>query len=440
MLEPQSTLFFLVLLVAFAGLVWWMLRTKHLAIKIGAAFLAFIPAMLFGVAAVNKYYGYYETWGAAVADFTAKGVSADTVPATDGGTGSSAGFSALVAKHIDKPLAQQYGLTLKLTVHGQVSDITRTVYVYLPPQYFASAYQKYRFPAIELIHGFPGEPQDWITVLGVTQLLPSLIQQHEAKPAVLVMPDANGQRGVSLQCLNQFNGPQDDTFLAKDLPAYIASRLRVQAPGTGWGIAGYSEGGYCAANLALQHRGVYSFAGVLSGYFRPYPNQFGSKMVSPFGGNARLAALNTPTDELRSLPLGRPLPQFWLGAGLLDAQDVHNADNFAQLLQLRQPGVTLKMVPGDGHTMPTWRRLLPPMLTWMTRGLAQEVTLYDSPAAQARRSAAAARLGLGGHHHSPRPGQQSVSPAPGAPATSAPANAGPPVQPASSRHPGHHGG
>ena len=49
MLEPQSTVFFVLLLLAFAGLVWWMLKTRHLALRIVAAFLAFVPAMLFGV-------------------------------------------------------------------------------------------------------------------------------------------------------------------------------------------------------------------------------------------------------------------------------------------------------------------------------------------------------------------------------------------------------
>jgi enterochelin esterase-like enzyme len=390
MLEPQSTVFFLLLLLVFAGLVWWMLKTRHLVLRLAAAFLAFIPAMLFGVATVNKYYDYYQTWGAAAADFTTSGVSANTVPAGDGGSGT--GFSALVNHRVDTQIAAQYGLTLKLTVKGRASKLTRTVYVFLPPQYFQAPYQRYRFPAVELIHGYPGQPQDWITVLGVNTLMDSLVSEHAARPAVLVMPDANGARGVSLQCLNQVNGPQDDTFLANDVPAYIAARLRVQPPGAGWGIAGYSEGGFCSANLALQHRGVFSFAGVLSGYFKPTPNQLIDPLrpADPFANNQQ-RDLNTPLDELRSLPLGRPLPQFWLGAGLLDAQDVHSTLNFSQLLQIRQPSVTVKMVPGDGHTMVTWRRLLPPMLGWMTRGLAEEVTIYDSPAATARRSADAAK-------------------------------------------------
>jgi len=57
---------------------------------------------------------------------------------------------------------------VRLTVTGRRSHITRAVYVYLPPQYFQPAYRAYRFPAIELIHGQPGQPQDWISVLGVT--------------------------------------------------------------------------------------------------------------------------------------------------------------------------------------------------------------------------------------------------------------------------------
>ena len=389
MLEPQSTLFFVVLLALFVGLVWWLIKAKHLAVRIICAFLAFIPAMLFGVAAVNKYYDYYETWGSAMSDLTSQGVAADTV--NSGGSVTGTGFSALVDHHIDTSIATRYGLTLRLRVHGSASHITRTVYVFLPPQYFQAAYQTYHFPAIELLHGFPGQPQDWITVLGVNTTLDSLVSQHEAKPAVLVMPDVNGARGVSLQCLNQAGGPQDNTFLSRDLPAYIATRLRVQQPGTGWGIAGYSEGGFCAANLALQHGSVYSYAGVLSGYFRPSDNQLinPSREVNPFGGSRRVAEANTPIDELRSLPLGRPIPQFWLGAGLLSAGDVHSAQTFGQLLQLRQPGVTVKFVPGSGHTMLTWRDLLPGMLQWMTTGLNQEVTLYYSPAAERRRAAAA---------------------------------------------------
>jgi hypothetical protein len=75
---------------------------------------------------------------------------------------------------------------------------------------------------------------------------------------------------------------------------------------------------------------------------------------------------------------------------------VRSARSFSQLLQIRQPAVTIRLTPADGHTMLTWRLLLPPMLSWMTRGLAQQVALYYSLAARARRHDRHARRGSHG--------------------------------------------
>jgi hypothetical protein len=75
-LEPQSSALFRILMVVVIVLAWWMVTTKHLVFRLLAGGLAFLPAMTFGVMAVNKYYGYYPTWSAAFADITGQGVSA----------------------------------------------------------------------------------------------------------------------------------------------------------------------------------------------------------------------------------------------------------------------------------------------------------------------------------------------------------------------------
>jgi enterochelin esterase-like enzyme len=387
---PQSTTFFLLLIVVFGGLMWWMAVAKQLVFRILAACLAFIPAMAFGVAAVNKYYDYYENWNSAISDFTGQNNQATEVPTTESGRGVK--FSTFLGSAIDQAVAAQYGYTARLDVTGQITHITRSVYVYLPPQYFQPAYRNYRFPAIELLHGFPGTPQDWITVVGVTTMMQQLVSSGEAKPAVLVMPDANGGRTVSLQCLNQFNGPQDATYLAQDLPRYISQKLRVEAPGPAWGIAGYSEGGFCAANLGLKYGNRFGFAGVLSGYFQPSDNQVGNppRLVNPFGGSVKVRRENTPDDLVLSLPPGTKIPQFWLGVGSGDHSDYKNAQVFEQLLQTRQPGVLLKVVAGGGHTMFTWRALMPPLLEWMTPQLADEVVAIQARQTHAARRAAMA--------------------------------------------------
>ncbi len=369
MLGPQSSALFVVLMVIFGALMWRMVAGHRIAFRVLVACLAFISAMLFGVAAVNKYYGYYQTWGAVATDFTSQGVNAaPQVPDVNFSPGSQ----------------QRQGYTLRLSVAGQRSHITRVVYVYLPPQYFHQRYKTYRFPVIELIHGQPGQPQDWINVVGVTDTLGHLVIAQLARPVVLVMPDANGGRSISLQCLNQVGGPPDLTYLTVDLPDEIAHVLRVQPPGSAWGVAGYSEGGFCAANMALRHRYRYGFAGVLSGYFKPFDNQLAhpSRHVSPFGGSRRLQQENTPLDEIQALQAGALTPQFWLGAGSDDKQAVANAKVFWQELRQRQAVVPLTLTPGGGHTMVTWRAEVSSMLKWMTHGLAQAA--QQEPVARSR--------------------------------------------------------
>src|SRR6185437_14272182 len=131
-----------------------------------------------------------------------------------------------------------------------------------------------------------------------------LLASGKAQPAVLVMPDTDGGLQYSLQCLNDPHGLQDMTFVGREVPQWVAANLRVQRPGVMWGIAGYSEGGFCAANIGLQDATRFGYAGVLSGYFAPYPSQvpFGGKPggkphdVNVYAHNPQLTALNTPDD------------------------------------------------------------------------------------------------------------------------------------------------
>ena len=391
MLEPQSTTLFVLLMVLFGLLAWWMMKARQPVLRLLAACLAFLPAVAFGVVAVNKYYGYYQTWSAAVADFGGQGAVTGSPMSTISSRGQ---IAQLTKSQSELRLAQEQGYTVRMTVAGKLSHITRSVYVYLPPQYFQPAYKHYRFPVMELIHGQPGVPQDWINLLDVNAVLNLLVTQRRAKPVVLVMPDANGAENISLQCLNQVGGPQDLTYLAQDLPDAIARRLRVTPPGPSWAIAGYSEGGYCAANMALRFPARYGFAGVMSGYFSPLTNtlQHPYRVVSPFGGNRTVKAENTPLRELQVLPPTARIPYFWLGAGTSNKGDVAAAETFWQELTLRQTDVPLDLTHGEGHNMGTWTREVPSMLAWMTPRMVEaakkEAAASHQPGARHRAKAA----------------------------------------------------
>jgi enterochelin esterase-like enzyme len=385
-LEPQSPALFLLFMVVFIGFIWWMVVARQVVFRVLAACLAFVPAMLFGVAAVNKYYDYYQSWGAVIADFTNQPPNVSKPIVIPNLTSTK--FSKILGGLVNNANARQSGYTVQLTITGARTHLGRTVYIFLPPQYFQKAYANYRFPAIELFTGYPGEPQDWINVMGITSTLDTLVRDNLAKPAVLVMPDTEGQLRQDLECLNLSNsglltpaahllpngGIQDSTYLAEDVPDYVSRTIRVQPPGAGWGLAGYSEGGYCAANLAIRYRKLFGFAGVMSGYFNPLPVLVGrpARYELPFLRDHALQEANTPMDALPLVPSWEFLPKFWIGAGAGDRSDIQQADAFQQLLLPRQPKVKVVLAPGGGHTMFTWRDLVTPMLEWMTPQLAAE--------------------------------------------------------------------
>src|ERR1043166_364782 len=139
-------------MVVFCGLLGWVAVARQPAFRVLAAALAFVPAMLFGVAAVNKYYDYYQSWSAIAADLGSQGVSS-TVQVT--GSQPGRGLSKILGKVTNGEVAARQGETVRLTVTGTRSHLRRAVYVSLPPQYFQAGYRSYRFPAIELIPGFP---------------------------------------------------------------------------------------------------------------------------------------------------------------------------------------------------------------------------------------------------------------------------------------------
>ena len=272
MFEPQGTGVFLLLIVIFTALLIWVSLAKQVVFRVLAACLAFVPAMVFGVAAVNKFYDYYQTWGGMINDLTGQG--ANSIPKYSvAGAGSTKQFDKDIGRVTSTAEDAQVGYLFQTAITGQRSHLLRDVWVYLPPQYFQKPYARYRFPVIELLHGSPGNPQAWVDVMDVIPAFLSLLEAHPSDAAVLVMPDTDGGQQYSLQCLNEPGGIQDMTFVAQDVPDYIARLVRVQPPGPAWGLAGYSEGGYCTANIALQDPDGYGAAGVMSGYFAPTTSQ-----------------------------------------------------------------------------------------------------------------------------------------------------------------------
>ncbi|MFC5180277.1 alpha/beta hydrolase [Actinomadura harenae] len=353
MFGPQSMLVLLLLVVAVGGLAYVLARQgPPLMLRIGAGVLAFALSSVFGMALVNRFYDYYQTWGDLVDDLAGHHPGVQALPPGGGKNLKTGGVPA------------KDGLLVTTTFAGSKSKISREGLVYLPPQYFQSQYASARFPVLELLHGSPGEPEDWQRGLHVTSTFTSMLNRHEAKPAILVMPNINGNAhgAGGSQCLDRPKGDRNDTYLAEDVPADVEQSFRTDPPGARWGVAGFSEGGFCAANLALRHANVFGLAGVMSGYFQPLPEHG----ADPFDGDAHARLQNDPLWRLTNWPAGTKLPAFWLMAGQSDRGDVSDAKLFHSVLQSHGQDGPLVLIPHARHTYAAWNPAFPKFLTWAT--------------------------------------------------------------------------
>jgi enterochelin esterase-like enzyme len=358
---PQGIVVFALLVLLFAGALYWLVQVRHVALKIVAGVMAFPPAMMFGVALVNNFYGYYDSWDDAWRDLTNQApASVARVP----DLGSR--LDQVLEEAVRERQARKNGFAMQTTLSGPQSRISRQGVVYLPPQYFQKPYADRRFPVIELIHGSPGTPGDYEGRLKVSGMLRKLISTHKASPVVLVIPDANGGLDRSTQCLNTVRGEQDETYLAVDVPDDVATRLRVERPGPAWGIAGFSEGGFCAANLALRHPDRYGAAASLSGYFEPLRSNHLPRPTDPFGGSRALRAANSPLQVLAKALPPSPLPHFWVMSGTASQTDMAQAQAFVDLVKQYQPGAPFLVIKGGQHNYVAWREAFPKMFEWAT--------------------------------------------------------------------------
>jgi pimeloyl-ACP methyl ester carboxylesterase len=161
-------------------------------------------------------------------------------------------------------------------------------------------------------------------------------------------------------------GALDDTYVTRDVRADVLADFRASRVPAEWGIAGYSSGGYCAANLALRHPASFGAAGIMDGYFRPSDGPAAAALHhDPAGERA-----NDPLLAARRLRTSvAALPSFWVAAGSGDHADLGAARAFTTALHGVEQ-VNLYRQPGAMHNFYAWAAALPRMLQWLWSQLA----------------------------------------------------------------------
>jgi enterochelin esterase-like enzyme len=276
------------------------------------------------------------------------------------------GHTALVAATAPRaPSAvPRNGVDEHVLIPGAVSGVpTRDAYVYLPAAYFDPSAANHRFPVLYLLHGSPGIAIDWIRGGYADRTMDKLVRDRAAVPFIIVMPDVNGGYRRDLECQDIPGGPQDETYLVKDVVAWVDAQYRTVATPAARAVGGLSTGGYCGINLTFRHQDVFSAAVSHSGYGRPDHNLYTGNL---FGADWRRRAANTPDDYLATIRIA-PSVGVYLDAGIGDDQSRRDGRRLYDVLRSRGVAVTLNIVPGESHNFVAWRKNLSLSLPWVSR-------------------------------------------------------------------------
>ncbi len=221
-----------------------------------------------------------------------------------------------------------------LHVASEDADVpVRNVWVYRP-----SVPDSASLPVVYFLHGLPGSAADLFKA-GGTATLDRMIADG-LPPFVVAAPTGSGHARYDTEWADAVDGTDriESYVVDRVIPAVEGVHPRDRAHRF---IAGFSMGGYGAANIALRHPDLFAGAASFAGYF---------KIDDPdavFGSDRDVEAANDPGRLVRS----EHAVQFWVGDGTSDTERVVQGEavRFAKAAGSLVAPQDLVLAPG-GHS------------------------------------------------------------------------------------------
>lgn len=271
--------------------------------------------------------------------------------------------------------------SLWLTATGHASTIDQAAFdssllsrpfvysVYLPSGYEEQPAQHY--PVLYLLHGASGNEQSWARMGDVQATLDELIDSGRVPPMLVIMPaDPNFWWADShLESVR--------TAVITELLPHVEDTYRISAARDARLIAGYSAGGFGAANIVMSRPDLFAAAALLSpAVYHPVPPASSSATRSPVFQTAgefdpeRWRALNWVSFFDDYLALGPTVP-LYINSGDHDRFDIayHAAAMFQALREHQAEHVELRIFDGD-HDFAAWGGSLGDALIYLSGYLA----------------------------------------------------------------------
>jgi S-formylglutathione hydrolase FrmB len=156
-----------------------------------------------------------------------------------------------------------HGAALEGNLEGDSAD--RDVSIYLPPSYRTSLGRRYA--VVYILHGFTDSDDKWFALashfVNAPVAMEAALEKGTAREMILVMPNADTRYAGSFYGSSAATGDWE-TFVTRELVAYIDGHFRTLASRASRGLAGHSMGGYGTIRLAMKYPDVYAGAYAMS--------------------------------------------------------------------------------------------------------------------------------------------------------------------------------
>ena len=253
--------------------------------------------------------------------------------------------------------ASGHGLLMPVRYPGLRTGLDRDGYVYLPADYFR--HSSLRYPAVELLPGYPGGPGTWIHQLPVTQVLDAEIAAQRIPPLVAVFPRLYDHNDS--ECVDAVRGQANESYPSVDVVDDVVNTFRV-LNSRSWGALGFSAGGFCAVNIGFHSPQRFAAVASLSGYFTAIEDRWTGDL---YRGSRARRNRNSPLWWVdHAHPAG---PALYLYAAAGDPPAVREDAAMAAATRSHAPGLPVQTVvtAGGGHNFDVWGAALAPALDWM---------------------------------------------------------------------------
>jgi enterochelin esterase-like enzyme len=165
-----------------------------------------------------------------------------------------------------------HGTKERIKVHSKalegnlVNDpADRDVTVYLPPSYAAEPNRRY--PVVYMLHGFTDNDSQWFGWeqhwINLHEVIDTALAEGKTKEMIVVMPNAYNRFKGSMYSSSVTIGDWE-TFVAKELVAYIDTNYRTIPQVQSRGLAGHSMGGYGTIRLGMKFPEVWTAIYIMS--------------------------------------------------------------------------------------------------------------------------------------------------------------------------------